>query len=39
MFGRGREQPGVIVELHEQHVFMPDDEAALVKLRNALWYD
>ncbi|KAF9810700.1 hypothetical protein IEO21_06834 [Rhodonia placenta] len=37
MFGRGREQPGVIVELHEQHVFMPDDEAALVKLRNALW--
>ncbi|EKM51563.1 uncharacterized protein PHACADRAFT_212203 [Phanerochaete carnosa HHB-10118-sp] len=37
MFGREREQAGLLVELAERHAFDPNDEAALVQFRNELW--
>jgi len=37
MFGRGREQPGVLVELHPLHAIRPGDEDAVAKMRNAIW--
>ncbi|KAL6300002.1 hypothetical protein BKA93DRAFT_741263 [Sparassis latifolia] len=37
MFGRGRTQPGVIVEPRPEHAIQPGDEAALSKFRNAIW--
>lgn len=38
MFGRGRSQPGVIIELTPAHAIDPKDESALVAVRNKLWY-
>ena len=37
MFGRGRDQPGILLELKPEHAFDPQDEAALVKFRNKIW--
>ena len=37
MFGRQREQAGLLVELEAEHAFSPDDEAALIAFRNKIW--
>ena len=37
VFGRGRQQVGLLVELHPDHVIPKGDEAALVELRNEIW--
>ena len=37
MFGRGRFQVGVVVELKPEFDFDPSDEDKLVELRNHLW--
>lgn len=37
MFGKGRTQPGVLLELHDPHVIDPDDESQVIKLRNEIW--
>jgi long-subunit acyl-CoA synthetase (AMP-forming) len=37
MFGRERNQVGVIVEPTAAHVFDPSDKAALTEYRNAIW--
>ena len=37
MFGRGRQQVGLLVELHPDHAIPKGDEAALVELRNEIW--
>lgn len=37
MFGREREQPGVLLEPAAAHALDPGDEAALVRFRNAIW--
>lgn len=37
MFGRGRAQVGVVVELKPEFAFDPKDEAKLIEFRNALW--
>ncbi|PCH33942.1 acetyl-CoA synthetase-like protein [Wolfiporia cocos MD-104 SS10] len=38
MFGRGREQPGILLEPQPAHVVTPGDEKALVEFRNAIWH-
>ncbi|EKM51562.1 uncharacterized protein PHACADRAFT_127221 [Phanerochaete carnosa HHB-10118-sp] len=37
MFGRAREQAGLLVELAKEHTFDPSDEVALIQFRNKLW--
>ena len=37
MFGRQREQPGLLVELEAEYSFDPNDEAALTAFRNKIW--
>ncbi|KAJ7633420.1 acetyl-CoA synthetase-like protein [Mycena polygramma] len=37
MFGRERNQVGVIIEPNPQHVVDPDDEQQLAKFRNLIW--
>jgi hypothetical protein len=37
MFGRERNQAGLLVEPAEKHMFDPADEAALVAFRNEIW--
>lgn len=37
VFGRGRQQVGLLVELHPDHAIPKGDEAALVELRNEIW--
>ena len=37
MFGREREQPGLLIEASKQHSFDPSDEAALVDFRTRIW--
>ncbi|GJE88440.1 acetyl-CoA synthetase-like protein [Phanerochaete sordida] len=37
MFGRGREQAGLLVEPAEKYAFDPRDEAALIRFRHMLW--
>ncbi|EKM52251.1 uncharacterized protein PHACADRAFT_260494 [Phanerochaete carnosa HHB-10118-sp] len=37
MFGREREQPGILIEPHPEHSIEPHDEAALVAFRNKIW--
>ncbi|CCM01374.1 uncharacterized protein FIBRA_03424 [Fibroporia radiculosa] len=37
MFGRGRDQVGLLVEPKPGHYVAPGDEAALIELRNAIW--
>lgn len=38
MFGRARNQPGVLLELKPEYAFDPKDEDALAKFRNKIWY-
>ena len=38
MFGRGENHCGVLVELHPEHAINTKDEAALVEIRNKIWY-
>ncbi|GJE99007.1 acetyl-CoA synthetase-like protein [Phanerochaete sordida] len=37
MFGRGREQCGVLIEPRPEHAVQPNDQAALVEFRNKIW--
>ncbi|GJE98682.1 putative NRPS-like protein biosynthetic cluster [Phanerochaete sordida] len=37
MFGREREQPGILIEPRAEHVVDPSDENALVTFRNKIW--
>lgn len=37
MFGRGQNQPGVIIELAHEHTIDVKNEEAVIKLRNMLW--
>ena len=37
MFGREREQPGILIEPQPEHAVDPNDEAALVAFRNKIW--
>ncbi|KAH8088917.1 hypothetical protein BXZ70DRAFT_954747 [Cristinia sonorae] len=37
MFGRGQDQPGILIELIPAHAIDPEDEAAVIALRNELW--
>jgi long-subunit acyl-CoA synthetase (AMP-forming) len=37
MFGRERNQPGILVEPAEARAFDPADEAALAAFRNEIW--
>ena len=38
VFGRGREQAGVLVEPRPDFAIDPKDEAAVVAFRNEVWY-
>ena len=38
MFGRGKNEPGVIIELRPEYVFDVTDEKAVIKFRNLIWY-
>jgi long-subunit acyl-CoA synthetase (AMP-forming) len=38
MFGRGRNQVGVLVETDTVHAFDPANEVALAAFRNLIWY-
>lgn len=37
MFGREREQPGVLIEPHFEYAVDPADPAALVAFRRKIW--
>ena len=37
MFGRGREQAGLLVEPAKEYAFDQNDETALIQFRNKLW--
>ncbi|KAH9946535.1 hypothetical protein B0H21DRAFT_822721 [Amylocystis lapponica] len=37
VFGRGRQQPGVLVEPKPGHTIMPGDQRALIEFRNKIW--
>lgn len=37
MFGREREQPGILIEPQPEHAIEPHNEAALVVFRNKIW--
>ena len=37
MFGRGREQAGLLIEPAKEYAFDPIDETFLVQFRNKLW--
>ena len=39
MFGRGRFQPGIIVEPKPEFRFDPTDEVKLAEFRNKIWCD
>ena len=39
MFGRGRDEAGVLIQPAPEHAFDPHDEAALIAFRNKLWCD
>lgn len=38
MFGRGQSQPGIIIELTPECAIDPNDESALIAMRNTVWY-
>ena len=38
MFGRGENYCGVLVELRSEFAIDPTDDAALIEVRNKLWY-
>ena len=37
MFGREREQAGMLIEPHPDHAVDPNDEVALAEFRNKIW--
>lgn len=37
MFGRAKEQAGLLVEVESEHDFKPDGENALIDFRNKIW--
>ena len=38
MFGRGKIQPGVLIEPQPADAIDPEDEGALIAFRNKIWY-
>lgn len=38
MFGRGHEQPGVLIEPHSSRLIDAEDQVALAQFRNDIWY-
>lgn len=38
MFGRGRFQNGVLIELEEQFAFDPKESSTLISFREEIWY-
>lgn len=38
MFGRGREQAGVLIEPTREYAIPPGDDKALAEFRNRIWY-
>lgn len=38
MFGRGRFNPGVIIDPRPEFAFDPEDLEKLAKFRNTIWY-
>ena len=38
MFGREREQAGVLIEPQPEYAIDPNDERALAEFRNKIWY-
>ena len=38
MFGRGKPQPGVLIEPSARYTCDPDNDAKLIKYRNLVWY-
>lgn len=38
MFGRGKNQCGILVEPRPEHAIDPSDTQALVTFRNQIWY-
>lgn len=38
MFGRGRFNPGVIIDPRPESAFDPEDLEKLAKFRNTIWY-
>ena len=37
MFGRGKNEPGLLIELHPEHAIDPTDEKAVIAFRNLIW--
>ena len=37
MFGKGREQAGILLEPAEEYQIDPNDQAALIDFRNKIW--
>ncbi|KAJ3525806.1 hypothetical protein NM688_g8348 [Phlebia brevispora] len=37
MFGRGRNEPGILIELHPEDAIDPRDETAVIHFRNEIW--
>ena len=38
IFGRGKEQAGLLIELHPEYAIDPNDEQALAEFRSKIWY-
>ena len=38
MFGRGRFNTGIIIDVAETYVLDPDDREAMAKFRNDIWH-
>lgn len=38
MFGRGRDEAGVIIDPAPEYAFDPKDESLLIAFRNKIWY-
>ncbi|KAF7798276.1 hypothetical protein EIP86_009494 [Pleurotus ostreatoroseus] len=38
IFGRGKEQAGLLIELHPEYAIDPNDEQALAEFRNKIWH-
>lgn len=37
MFGRGKNEPGILIELHPEHAIDIADEKAVIQFRNLIW--
>ena len=38
MFGRGKNEPGVLIELRSEFQLDVDNETAVIEFRNLIWY-